>query len=44
MAEDVFDDAIVDVVGPESLLSEPVVVKVCSAAAQFSSCIFKEIV
>ena len=28
MAEDVYDDAIVDVVGPENLISEPMVVKV----------------
>ena len=31
MAEDVYDDAIVDVVGPENLISEPIVVKVSTS-------------
>lgn len=29
MADDVYDDAIVDIVGSENLLSEPVIIKVC---------------
>ena len=29
MAKDVYDDAVVDVVGPQTVVSEPVVIKVC---------------
>ena len=37
MADEVYDDAIVDIVGPETLVTEPVIVKVRASASIFPS-------
>lgn len=37
MADGLYDEAIVDVIGPDALVSEPYVIKVCAQKFQLNS-------